>query len=76
MHQANAAHTSLPAGASTKSALVASTIVLIGFTFANASIAAGIDSGGTKADEANVSGKMIMKPSAFAPSAEPETSAT
>ncbi len=46
-----------------------------GFASANAWIAAGIDSGGTNADEANVSGKISMKPSACAPSAEVEISA-
>ena len=53
-----ASQTSLPAGASTNSARVASTIVLIGFASANSWTPAGIDSGGTKADDANVSGKM------------------
>src|SRR5918998_2318953 len=72
MHQANAAHTSLPAGASTNRARVASTIVLNGLFSAKASIADGIDSGGTNADDANVSGKISMKPSAWAPSAEVE----
>jgi hypothetical protein len=66
----------LPAGPSTNSARAASTIVLKGLASANAWTAAGIDSGGTNADDANVSGKITMKPSAWAPSAELETSAT
>ena len=75
MHKSTAPHTELPAGAPTNSALVASTIVLNGFALANASMAAGIDSGGAKADDANVIGKITMKPSAWAPSGELELSA-
>ena len=47
-----------------------------GFALANASMAEGIDSGGTNADEAKVSGKISMNPSACAPSAEFVLSAT
>jgi hypothetical protein len=52
----------LPAGASSHSARIAATTIVKGLTFANASSHSGIDSTGTNADDANVSGKIAMKP--------------
>ena len=62
---------SLPAGVPRNSARPASTIVENGLmSAAKVCSQSGIDSGGTNADEAKVSGKIAMKPNAFADSGE------
>ena len=67
---ATAPHKALPAGASTNRERTASTTTVNGLTSAKASSAAGIDSTGTNADEANVRGKIALKPTACADSGE------
>jgi hypothetical protein len=52
----------LPAGASRKRARAASTIVVNGLASATPSSQPGIELTGTKADDTNVSGKMIVNP--------------
>ena len=60
---------SLPPGPPTNSARTASTMVENGLmSVAKVCSQSGIVSGGTKAEEAKVSGKITMKPNAFAAS--------
>ena len=67
---------SLLAGVSSHSARIASVMMLNGLTSANCRRPSGIDSTGTNADEANVSGKITMKPIACADSPEDAVSPT
>ena len=64
-----APHTELPAGVPTKRWRIASTVMVNGFTSANASSGAGRFSIGTNADEMNVNGKITMNPICCAVSA-------
>src|SRR4051794_34411329 len=73
---ATAPHTSLPAGVPSQSDRNASTTVVKGLFSANAFSQSGIDPVGTNADDAKVIGKITMKPSACADSADDECSAT
>src|SRR5882757_394570 len=70
--QATAPQTVLPAGSPMKRARTALTVIEIGFHSANHCRAAGIVSGGTKAEETKVSGKMTMKPRDWAASGDEE----
>ena len=63
-----------PAGVPMKSARTASTIAVMGLCSAMGCSQLGIDSTGTKAEETKVSGKMMVKPHAFAASGDDETS--
>src|ERR687895_2761248 len=75
-HHTNAIQTSLCAGVPSQSERSASVIVVKGFASANWRSPSGIDSAGTNIDEANVSGKMAVKPIAFAVSGEDENNTT
>src|ERR1700761_3992920 len=70
--QRTAPQTELPAGSPIRRARIALTVIEIGFHSANHCRAAGIVSGGTKAEETKVSGKIRMKPRLWAASGEDE----
>src|SRR3954470_20393960 len=72
----NAIHRSEFAGVPIQNDRTASDTVVKGFASANWRSPSGIDSTGTKIDEANVSGKIAVKPIAFAVSGEDEKSPT
>ena len=74
--QATAPQTELPAGSPMKRARIALTVIEKGFHSANHWRAPGIVSGGTKAEETKVSGKMTTKPSDWAASGELEVRPT
>ena len=76
MHQTNAIQTSVWAGVPSHSERTASEIVVNGFASANCRSPSGIDSTGTNTDDANVSGKISVKPIEFAVSGEDEYSPT
>ena len=64
------------AGVPSQSERIASEIVVNGFASANCCRPSGIDSAGTNTDEANVSGKISVKPIEFAVSGVDENSPT
>jgi len=68
--QTTASQIWFPAGVPTKSARTALTMFVNGLCSAIGCSQSGIESGGTNADETNVSGKRIVKPYAFAASGE------
>ena len=74
VHQTNAIQTSELAGVPSHRERTASEIVVNGLASANWRRPSGIDSTGTKIDDANVSGKIAVKPIAFAVSGEDENS--
>src|SRR6201991_544618 len=70
--QATAPQTELPAGSPMKRARIALTVTEKGFHSANHWRAPGIVSGGTKAEETKVRGKIRMKPMLWAASGDEE----
>ena len=75
-HQTNDIQTSLLAGVPSHSDRTASDHVVNGFASANCRSPSGIDSAGTKTADANVSGKISVKPIEFAVSGVDENSPT
>ncbi len=72
----NDIHTSVLAGVPSHSDRTASEIVVNGLTCATWRSPSGIDSTGTNTEEAKVSGKIAVKPTAFAVSGEDENRPT
>src|SRR3954453_353695 len=75
-HQRNAIQTSVLAGGPSHRERTASAIVVNGLAPATWGRPSGIEATGTKIDDANVSGKIAVKPIAFAVSGEDEKSPT
>ena len=73
-HQMNDIQMSVLAGVSSHSDRTASEIVVNGLASANCWSPSGIDSAGTNTDDANVSGKISVKPIEFAVSGDDERS--